>query len=148
MHNRARMITASFLTKDLCIDWRAGAAHFRDLLLDGDVANNSVQLAMGRRNRHRHAAPTAVLNPLRQADRFDPDGDYVRRYVPELAGLAGRATSTAVAAAGARPCRAGISGPTAWPGRTTEPGMIEGRRRVRQTRRATRRDVEDVEDVE
>jgi len=88
MHNRARLITASFLAKHLYIDWRWGAAHFLDWLVDGDIANNSGnwQWVAGTGNDSR---PHRMFNPLRQADRFDPAGDYVRRYVPELAGVAG-----------------------------------------------------------
>jgi deoxyribodipyrimidine photo-lyase len=87
MHNRARMITASFLTKTLGIDWRHGYRHFAGLLADGDVANNAGnwQWVAGTGNNPR---PGRVLNPLRQAERFDRDGGYVRRYVPELAPLA------------------------------------------------------------
>jgi deoxyribodipyrimidine photo-lyase len=90
MHNRARLLTASFLTKDLYVDWRTGAAHFFDLLIDGDVANNIVnwQWVAGTGVDTR---PGRVFNPITQAKRFDPDGDYVRRYVPELADIAGRA---------------------------------------------------------
>jgi len=86
MHNRARMITASFLCKQLHIDWRAGARHFMALLADGDIASNygNWQWAAGTGN---DARPGRVLSPLRQATRFDTGGDYVRRYVPELAGL-------------------------------------------------------------
>jgi deoxyribodipyrimidine photo-lyase len=88
MHNRARLITASFLTKDLYIDWRLGARHFWDLLLDGDIANNSGnwQWVAGTGNDTR---PNRVFNPIRQARRFDPAGDYVRRYVPELGDIEG-----------------------------------------------------------
>lgn len=90
MHNRARLITASFLAKDLYLDWRRGAAHFWDLLVDGDIANNAGnwQWVAGTGNDSR---PNRVLNPLRQAERFDPDGDYVRRYVPELGDIEGKA---------------------------------------------------------
>ena len=86
MHNRARMITASFLTRNLGIDWRHGYAHFAALLADGDVAANAGnwQWVAGTGNNTR---PNRVMNPLRQAQRFDRDGQYVRRYVPELAGL-------------------------------------------------------------
>ena len=88
MHNRARMIVASFLTKTLYIDWRTGAAHFARLLVDADVANNAGnwQWVAGTGNDTR---PNRVLNPLRQAQRFDPEGEYVRRHVPELASLEG-----------------------------------------------------------
>ena len=90
MHNRARLLTASFLTKDLGLDWRLGAAHFAELLVDGDVANNSGnwQWVAGTGVDTR---PNRVFNPIAQAKRFDPAGDYVRRYVPELAGVEGRA---------------------------------------------------------
>jgi deoxyribodipyrimidine photo-lyase len=88
MHNRARLITASFLTKRLRVDWRLGAAHFFRWLIDGDVANNGAnwQWVAGTGNDTR---PNRVLNPLRQAGRFDPEGHYVRRYVPELAQVDG-----------------------------------------------------------
>jgi deoxyribodipyrimidine photo-lyase len=86
MHNRARMITASFLTRNLGLDWRHGYRHFGQLLADGDVANNAGnwQWVAGTGNNTR---PNRVMNPLRQAQRFDPAGDYVRHYVPELAAL-------------------------------------------------------------
>jgi deoxyribodipyrimidine photo-lyase len=86
MHNRARLITASFLVKDLGLDWRDGARHFFDLLLDGDIANNAGnwQWVAGTGNDPR---PNRVFNPVRQAVRFDPDGVYVRRYVDELRGI-------------------------------------------------------------
>ena len=86
MHNRVRMLTASFLVKDLHLDWRRGARHFLDLLVDGDVASNNHgwQWAAGTGT---DAAPFhRVFNPARQAERFDPDGAYVRRYVPEADG--------------------------------------------------------------
>ncbi|HEU4392307.1 MAG TPA: deoxyribodipyrimidine photo-lyase [Solirubrobacterales bacterium] len=90
MHNRARMTVASFLCKDLYVDWREGARYFWDLLSDGEIANNAGnwQWVAGTGNDTR---PNRVLNPLRQAERFDPDGDYVRRYLPELESIAGRA---------------------------------------------------------
>ncbi|HET9121200.1 MAG TPA: deoxyribodipyrimidine photo-lyase, partial [Solirubrobacterales bacterium] len=89
MHNRARLIVASFLTKTLGVDWRAGADHFEALLVDADLANNrgNWQWVAGTGNDTR---PNRVLNPIRQARRFDPDGAYVRRYVSELEGLEGR----------------------------------------------------------
>ena len=86
MHNRARMVTASFLTRNLGMDWRHGYQHFGSLLADGDVACNAGnwQWVAGTGNNTR---PNRVMNPLRQAQRFDSDGQYVRRYVAELAGL-------------------------------------------------------------
>jgi deoxyribodipyrimidine photo-lyase len=90
MHNRGRLLAASFLTKTLYVDWRVGAAHFLSLLVDGDLANNQMnwQWAAGTGTDTR---PNRILNPLAQAKRFDPHGDYVRRWVPELAGFAGSA---------------------------------------------------------
>jgi deoxyribodipyrimidine photo-lyase len=90
MHNRARMTVASFLAKDLYIDWRQGAWHFWDLLSDGEIANNAGnwQWVAGTGNDTR---PNRVLSPVRQAERFDPDGAYVRRYLPELEHVRGKA---------------------------------------------------------
>jgi deoxyribodipyrimidine photo-lyase len=90
MHNRARMTVASFLCKDLYVDWREGAWHFWDLLSDGEIANNAGnwQWVAGTGNDTR---PNRVLNPVRQAKRFDPDGVYVRRYLPELELVRGKA---------------------------------------------------------
>lgn len=90
MHNRGRLLTASFLTKTLYVDWRIGARHFLDLLVDGDIANNQLnwQWVAGTGTDTR---PGRVLNPVRQGHRFDPDGRYVRRWLPELADLAGPA---------------------------------------------------------
>jgi len=89
MHNRARMVAASFLVKHLGIDWREGARHFFDLLLDGDVAQNvgNWQWVAGTGVDTR---PNRVYNPTRQLEKLDPEGVYVRRYVPELAGVPSR----------------------------------------------------------
>ncbi|MFE3906173.1 cryptochrome/photolyase family protein [Streptomyces sp. NPDC059153] len=87
MHNRGRMLAACFLTKTLYADWRVGARHFLDLLVDGDLANNQLnwQWMAGTGTDTR---PNRVLNPVIQGKRFDPRGAYVRRWVPELAELA------------------------------------------------------------
>ena len=89
MHNRARMVVASFLTKHLYIDWREGAWHFMDHLADGDVANNFAQwqwtAGTGTDSR-----PNRMFNPVIQGQRYDPDGTYVRRYVSELAHIEGK----------------------------------------------------------
>ena len=90
MHNRARLVVASFLTKTLGIDWRRGARVFSDLLVDGDLASNvgNWQWVAGTGVDTR---PNRVFNPIAQARRLDPNGTYVRRYVPELAELDGAA---------------------------------------------------------
>ncbi len=91
MHNRVRMITASFLVKDLLVDWRIGERHFRHLLADGDVPQNvgNWQWVAGTGP---DAAPYfRVFNPTLQSAKFDPDGAYLRRWVPELASLDDRA---------------------------------------------------------
>lgn len=87
MHNRVRMIVASFLSKDLLIDWRQGERWFWDTLVDADPANNATgwQWVAGC---GADAAPYfRVFNPVLQGAKFDPKGEYVRRWVPELAGL-------------------------------------------------------------
>ena len=89
VHNRTRMIVASFLVKDLHLDWRRGAAEFMGRLVDGDLASNSAgwQWVAGCGT---DAAPYyRVFNPIIQGRKFDPSGDYVRQYVPELRGITG-----------------------------------------------------------
>jgi deoxyribodipyrimidine photo-lyase len=84
VHNRVRMIVASFLVKDLHVDWRRGARYFMQHLVDGDLASNNHgwQWVAGTGT---DASPYyRVFNPTRQGKEFDPDGDYVRRWVPEL----------------------------------------------------------------
>ncbi|MER5274869.1 deoxyribodipyrimidine photo-lyase [Streptomyces sp. NPDC002809] len=90
MHNRGRLLAAGFLTKTLYVDWRVGARHFLDLLVDGDIADNQLnwQWMAGTGTDSR---PNRVLNPVTQGKRYDPDGDYVRRWVPELAAVSGAA---------------------------------------------------------
>jgi deoxyribodipyrimidine photo-lyase len=90
MHNRVRMIVASFLVKDLLLPWRAGAKWFWDTLVDADLANNTLgwQWTAGC---GADAAPFfRVFNPILQGKKFDPDGSYVRRWVPELARMPAR----------------------------------------------------------
>jgi deoxyribodipyrimidine photo-lyase len=84
MHNRARMIVASFLAKDLLLDWRAGERHFMERLVDGDLASNNGgwQWAAGAGT---DAQPWfRIFDPVAQGRRHDPDGAYVRRWIPEL----------------------------------------------------------------
>jgi len=110
MHNRARMVTASFLTRNLGIDWRHGYAHFDSLLADGDVANNAGnwQWVAGTGN---NARPNRVMNPLRQAQRFDRAGQYVGRYLPELADLDPAVIHTPWRLPAAQRVRLGYPGP-------------------------------------
>jgi deoxyribodipyrimidine photo-lyase len=91
MHGRVRMITASFLVKDLLVDWREGERYFRHLLLDADPAQNvgNWQWVAGTGT---DAAPYfRIFNPVSQSRKFDPGGNYIRRWVPELAELSGPA---------------------------------------------------------
>jgi deoxyribodipyrimidine photo-lyase len=91
MHNRARMIVASFLVKDLHFEWQVGARHFEEHLTDFDPASNSHgwQWTAGCGT---DASPFfRVFNPITQGEKFDPRGDYVRRYIPELAHIPGKA---------------------------------------------------------
>jgi deoxyribodipyrimidine photo-lyase len=87
MHNRVRMIVASYLSKNLLIPWQAGAAWFWDTLVDADLANNSMgwQWVAGS---GADAAPYfRIFNPVTQSQKFDPDGRYLRHWVPEIAAL-------------------------------------------------------------
>ncbi len=94
VHNRLRMIVASFLTKDLHLPWTWGARHFMRHLVDGDLSSNQHgwQWTAGSGT---DASPYfRVFNPTTQGEKFDPQGDYVRRWVPELRGVAGKAVHT------------------------------------------------------
>jgi deoxyribodipyrimidine photo-lyase len=91
MHNRLRLITASFLVKDLLVDWRIGEHHFRRLLIDGDVPQNAGNWQWCAGTGPDAAPYFRVFNPVTQAQRFDPQGEYVHRWVPELARIAGAA---------------------------------------------------------
>ena len=87
MHNRVRMLVASFLVKNCRIPWQEGARWFWDTLVDADLASNTLgwQWTAGCGT---DAAPYfRIFNPIRQGEQFDPDGAYVRRWVPELAKL-------------------------------------------------------------
>jgi deoxyribodipyrimidine photo-lyase len=84
MHNRVRMLTASFLTKDLHLDWRRGARFFLDRLVDGDLASNQHGWQWVAGTGTDPSPYHRVFNPSLQADRFDPDGAYVGRYAPEV----------------------------------------------------------------
>ena len=89
MHNRVRMICASFLVKDLLIDWRQGERFFRHHLVDADMAQNAGNWQWVAGTGPDAAPYFRVFNPTTQAEKFDPRGEYVRRWVPELAELSG-----------------------------------------------------------
>ncbi|PHR25030.1 MAG: deoxyribodipyrimidine photolyase [Hoeflea sp.] len=85
MHNRVRMVVASFLTKHLLIDWRTGEDWFWDTLVDADPASNAASWQWVAGSGADAAPYFRIFNPVLQGEKFDPDGDYVRSFVPELA---------------------------------------------------------------
>jgi len=91
MHNRVRMIAASFLAKDQLIDWRKGEAWFWDTLVDADIAQNAGNWQWVAGSGADAAPYFRIFNPVTQSRKFDPDGAYIRRWVPELAKLDGKA---------------------------------------------------------
>ncbi len=94
MHNRVRMIVASFLTKDLLIHWQAGERHFMRHLVDGDFAANNGGWQWAASTGTDAQPYFRVFNPITQGQRYDPAGDYVRRWVPELARVPGKHAHT------------------------------------------------------
>lgn len=87
MHNRVRMVVASFLVKNLLIDWREGAAWFWDCLVDADLANNSASWQWVAGSGADAAPFFRIFNPVTQGQKHDADGEYIRTFVPELAAL-------------------------------------------------------------
>jgi len=87
MHNRLRMIVASFLVKDLFVDWRLGEAYFAAKLIDYDLASNNGGWQWAASTGCDAQPYFRVFNPVAQSQRFDADGKFIRRYVPELAAL-------------------------------------------------------------
>ncbi|MBN9023691.1 MAG: deoxyribodipyrimidine photo-lyase [Rhizobiales bacterium] len=90
MHNRVRMIVASFLTKHLLVDWRIGEAWFRDTLVDADAASNPFNWQWVAGSGYDAQPYFRIFNPVLQGEKFDADGAYVRRWVPELADVPDR----------------------------------------------------------
>jgi deoxyribodipyrimidine photo-lyase len=90
MHNRVRMIVASFLIKDLLIDWRRGEAWFRNMLVDADPASNAASWQWVAGSGADASPFFRIFNPVLQGEKFDPDGRYVSEFVPELANLGGK----------------------------------------------------------
>ncbi|KAI5925041.1 deoxyribodipyrimidine photo-lyase [Camillea tinctor] len=91
MHNRCRMIVASFLAKDLLLDWRLGERWFMEHLIDGDFASNSGGWGFGASVGVDPQPYFRIFNPLLQSEKFDPDGEYIRKWVPELRDVEGKA---------------------------------------------------------
>jgi len=89
MHNRVRMITAMYLTKDLFINWRWGEEHFMRHLIDADLSQNNGGWQWSASTGTDAAPYFRIFNPVSQSRKFDPSGEYIRRYVPELAELEG-----------------------------------------------------------
>ncbi len=85
MHNRVRMVAASFLIKHALIDWRRGEEWFWDTLVDADPANNAASWQWVAGSGADAAPYFRIFNPVAQGEKFDPQGDYVRRFLPELA---------------------------------------------------------------
>jgi deoxyribodipyrimidine photo-lyase len=83
MHNRCRMIVANFLTKDLIINWQWGEKYFMQTLYDGDLAANNGGWQWSASS-GMDARPLRIFNPMTQAQKFDPEGEYIRQWLPEL----------------------------------------------------------------
>ncbi len=127
MHNRVRMVAASFLVKHGLVDWRAGEAWFWDTLVDACPANNPMgwQWVAGT---GADAAPFfRIFNPVAQSEKFDPDGAYVRRWVPELAGLPTKALHAPWTAAPGVLAAAGVRLDETYPRPIVEHGFARAR---------------------
>lgn len=127
MHNRVRMIVASFLTKDLLAPWQSGEAWFWDTLVDADQANNVMgwQWTAGC---GADASPFfRIFNPISQGEKFDPDGSYVRRWVPELSRLSAKSIHQPWSASDAELAAAGVELGQNYP----EPLLDHGEARLR-----------------
>lgn len=91
MHNRCRMIVASFLAKHLLIDWRMGERYFMERLIDGDFASNNGGWGWSASTGVDPQPYFRIFNPLLQSEKFDADGKYIRKWVPELKDVVGKA---------------------------------------------------------
>lgn len=91
MHNRCRMIVASFLAKDLLLDWRHGERWFMEHLIDGDFASNNGGWGFSASTGVDPQPYFRIFNPLLQSEKFDADGEYIRKWIPELRNIKGKA---------------------------------------------------------
>lgn len=91
MHNRCRMVVASFLAKDLLLDWRLGERWFMEHLVDGDFASNNGGWGFAASVGVDPQPYFRIFNPLLQSEKFDPEGEYIRTWLPELRGVEGKA---------------------------------------------------------
>ena len=128
VHNRVRMVAASFLVKHLLIDWRQGEAWFWDTLVDADPANNAANWQWVAGSGADAAPYFRIFNPVLQGERFDPDGVYVKRWVPELSGLPSSLVHRPWAATPAQLAAAGVRLGETYPNRIIE--HDEARRRA------------------
>jgi len=115
MHNRVRMIVASFLTKHLRLHWKTGEAWFWDTLVDADPANNAMGWQWVAGSGPDAAPYFRIFNPMTQSARFDPDGTYLRRWLPELEGLSDRDIHQPFAASADALAKAGVRLGENWP---------------------------------
>lgn len=91
MHNRCRMIVASFLAKDLLLDWRMGERYFMEHLIDGDFASNNGGWGFSASTGVDPQPYFRIFNPLLQSEKFDEQGEYIRKWIPELRDVKGKA---------------------------------------------------------
>ncbi|HQR20979.1 MAG TPA: deoxyribodipyrimidine photo-lyase [Burkholderiaceae bacterium] len=115
MHNRLRMVVASFLTKDLGIDWRRGERYFADHLNDFDLAANNGGWQWAASTGCDAQPYFRIFNPVTQSQKFDPDGSFIRRYLPRLAGFTAKEIHAPWLASGARQREAGCEIGTDYP---------------------------------
>ena len=138
MHNRVRMIAASFLVKHLLIDWREGEAWFWDTLVDADLASNAASWQWIAGTGIDAQPFFRVFNPVSQGEKFDQDGAYVRRFVPELARLPNKLLHAPWTASPAQLSEAGVRLGSTYPRPIVD--LAAGRTRALETYRATVRE--------
>ena len=146
MHNRVRMIAASFLVKHLLIPWRVGEDWFWDTLVDADLASNAASWQWIAGSGIDSQPFFRVFNPVSQGEKFDPAGDYVRRWVPELASLPDRFVHAPWTAPAAVLHEAGVTLGTTYPRPVVD--LAKGRQRALTAYRETMRNADPAEAAE